>query len=83
MFGRDALQSKIAADRAVGVERIAERHQPGVKTRFAALATPGVDTDDAQDVIGSRLAARSTRTFVLADGTIHLGGWIPSGWPTG
>jgi len=47
MFGRDALQGGIAADGAVGVERIAERHQPGVESGLAALATPGVETERA------------------------------------
>jgi hypothetical protein len=77
MFGRNPLQSGIAADRAVGVERIAQRHQPGVEACSTALTTPGVDTEGAQNVIGSRLAARSTRTILLADGTVHLGRWIP------
>jgi len=76
MFRRNALKGQIAANRTVGVERIAERHQPGVEARTATLAAPGVDTDSTQNVIGSRLAARSTRTVVLTDGTDHLGGWI-------
>ena len=77
VFRRDALQSKIAANRAMGVERIAQRHQPGVEPRSTALATPRIDTNGAQNVIGSRLAARATRTTLLADGTVHLGRWIP------
>ena len=77
VFGRNPLQGEIAADWAMGVERITEGHQPGVETRSAALATPGVDAKSAQNVVGSRLAARPARTILLADGTIHLAGWIP------
>ena len=77
MFGRDALQGGIAADRAVGVERTAQRHQSRVESGMASLATPRVQTDCAEDIVGRRLAARATRTILLADGTIHLGRWIP------
>jgi hypothetical protein len=82
MFGRDALQGGIPADRAVGMERTAERHQPGTEAGITALATPRVDTENAENVIGSRLAARSARTILLADGAVHLCGWIASEWPT-
>ena len=57
MFGRNAFQSGIAADRAVGVERTAERHQSGVESGMASLATPGVEADCAEDIIGRRLAS--------------------------
>jgi hypothetical protein len=77
VFGRDALQGGIAADRAVGVERIAERHQPGVEAGMASLATPRVNAQGTENIVGSRLAARPARTILLADGTIHLGRWIP------
>jgi hypothetical protein len=77
VFGRNALQGGIAADRAVGMERIAQRHQAGVKARSTALATPRVDAKRAQNIIGGVLAARPARTIMLADGTIHLAGWIP------
>jgi hypothetical protein len=77
MYGRDALQSRIAANRAVGVERIAERHQTGVESGMASLATPRVNAKCAKNIVGSRLAARPARTILLADGTIHLGRWIP------
>ena len=82
VFGRNALQGKIPANRAVSVERIAQRHQPGVEAGPATLAAPWVNTDCSQDVISRRLAARPTRTVVVADGTVHLGGGIPSEWPT-
>jgi hypothetical protein len=49
---------------------------------ITALATPRVDTENAENVIGSRLAARSARTILLADGAVHLCGWIASEWPT-
>jgi len=81
VFGRNALQGEIPADRAVGVERIAQRHQPGVETGSTTLATPGVDTNCAQNVIGLGLAARSARTFLLADGTLHLSRRIPLRMP--
>jgi len=77
VFGRNALQREIAADRAVGVERIAERHQPGMEAGTTALATPGVDTENAENMIGTRLAARPARTTLFADGAVHLGRWIP------
>jgi hypothetical protein len=77
MFGRDALQSGIAANRAVGVERTAQRHQAGVEPGMASLATPGVEPDCAEDIVRRCLAARAARTTLLADGTIHLARWIP------
>ena len=77
MFGRDALQCGIPADRAVGVERTAERHQSSVESRMASLATPGVEANGAENIIRRRLAARTARTILLADGTIHLSRWIP------
>ena len=82
VFGRNAFQCGIAADRAVSVERIAERHQPGVEASLAALTTPGVETERAQNVISRRLAARSSRLVALADGTVHLACWVPSERPT-
>jgi len=77
MFGRDALQCKIAADRTVSVERIAERHQSSVESGMATQATPRVESDYTENIVRRRLAARATRTILLADGTIHLGRWIP------
>jgi hypothetical protein len=77
MFGRNALQGGIAADRAVGVERTAERHQSSVEASMASMATPGIEADCAEDIVRRRLAARPARTLLLADGTIHLGRWIP------
>jgi hypothetical protein len=73
MFGRDALQRGIAANRAMGVERIAERHQSRVESGMASLATPRVQPECAEDIVRRCLAARSARTILLADGTIHLG----------
>jgi hypothetical protein len=77
MFGRNSLQRGIATDWAMGAERVAQRHQPGVEACSTALATPGVDAKSTQNVVGSRLAARTSRTILLADGTVHLGRWIP------
>jgi len=57
MYGRDALQGRIAADRAVGVERTAERHQSCVESRMASLATPRIQADCAEDIVRRRLAA--------------------------
>jgi hypothetical protein len=47
VLGRNAFQGRIAANRAVGVERSAERHQAGMEAGLAALATPGVETERA------------------------------------
>jgi hypothetical protein len=77
VFGRDALQGGIAANRAVRVDGIAERHQPGMEAGTTALATPGVNAENAENMIGSRLAARPARAILFADGAVHLGRWIP------
>ena len=77
VFRRNALQSGIAADRTVGVERIAERHQSGVEAGMASLTTPGVEADCAEDIVRRRLASRPARTILLADGTVHLGKRTP------
>jgi hypothetical protein len=77
MFGRNALHGGIAADRAMGAQRVTQRHQAGVEARPAALATPGVYAKNTQNMVGSRLAARASRTILLADGAVHLGRWIP------
>ena len=44
VFGRDALQIDIAANRAVRVERIAEGHQAGKKASAAIATSPGVNS---------------------------------------
>ena len=83
VFRRDALQGGIAADWAVGVERTAERHQSRVESGMASMATPRVQADYAEDIVRRRLAARPARTIMFADGTIHLGRWIPLRVATG
>ena len=50
VFRRNALQGKIPADRAMGVERIRPGHQPGVETGSTTLTTPGVDTNEIENV---------------------------------
>src|SRR5690242_889724 len=51
VFRRDALQCGVPADRAVGVERTAERHQSRMESRMASLATPGVQADCAENIV--------------------------------
>ena len=47
VFGRNSLQREIAADWAMGAERVTQRHQPGVEARSTTFATPGVDAKSA------------------------------------
>jgi len=47
MLGRDVLQFEVAAYRAMGVKRIAQRHQPRMKSRVAGTAAPRIDTKGA------------------------------------
>ena len=77
VFGCNPFQGGIAADRAVGVKRSTKRHRPGTEAGPATLATPRVEAESAQNIIGGALAARPARIILLADGTVHLGRWIP------
>ena len=71
MFGRNALQLDIAADGTVGMERIAERHQPRIETGMALPASPRINAKDTQSIISRALTARSAGIFSFADGTRH------------
>jgi hypothetical protein len=69
---RDALQFEVAANRAVCVKRVAQRHQPRMKSRVAGPAAPRVVTKSAQRVVCNRLTPRSSSTVLFADGASHL-----------
>jgi hypothetical protein len=57
----------------MGMERIAERHKAGVKSCFALFAAPRIQTENAEKIIASALAARTASVLALTDWTIHLG----------
>lgn len=73
VLGGDAFQFRIAANGAMRVERIAQGHQARVKTRFAAFATPGIDTKYAEDIVRDGLPARAARVLAFTDWAGHLG----------
>jgi len=77
VVARDALQLRIAAQGTVGVKRITEGHEPGIKARLTISATPRINTEEAEDVIHSGVAARASRTFVLANRAVHRGAGRP------
>ena|SRR5271165_3842009 len=73
VFSRDALQFRIAAERAVGVQRLVERHEPGIKACLALAASPRKYTDPAKEVIHSELPTRTSGVLRFADRAGHLG----------
>ena len=72
VVGRDASHFDVSADRTVGVKCVTQRIRPSVKARLARLASPGINTNSAEDVIWQILTARPARSVVLADGAGHL-----------
>ena len=67
----NTLQIQVAANGTVGVERIAETHAAGVKTRFADPAAPRKDTNDAEGIVRKILSTRPARIFTFADRASH------------
>jgi hypothetical protein len=57
VFGRDALQFWIATKGTVGAKRVAQWHKAGIKSRLALGATPGIDVEEAEEIIHCRVAA--------------------------
>jgi hypothetical protein len=57
----------------MGMERITQGHQAGVKARFAFFAAPRVQTENAEKIIGSALSARAACIVALTDGAVHQG----------
>jgi hypothetical protein len=55
------------------MKRIAERHQAGMKARFALLAAPRIQTKYAKNIVRSVLSARTASVLAFADWAIHLG----------
>src|SRR5208283_3644415 len=72
MLRRDALQFEVAADRAVCVKRVAQRHQSRMEPRVAGPAPPRIDTQNAQRIVCNRLAPRSSSAVLFTDGAGHL-----------
>jgi hypothetical protein len=69
---RDALQPRIAAEGAVGTERIAQGHEASKKPTLTLSATPRIDTQGAEGIVRNGLSARTSRLLALADRTGHL-----------
>lgn len=73
IFGGDTLQIRIPTNRAVRMKRVAQRHKAGMKTRFALLAAPRIQSKYAKDIVRSVLSARTAGVLAFADWAIHLG----------
>ena len=76
VVGRDAPHLDVSADGAMSMKCVTQRIRPGMKARLARLASPGINTDSAKDVIRQILTARPARSVVLADGAAHLCGLV-------
>ena len=72
VVARNTLQINVPANSAVRVEGMTQRHGPRVKARFAALASPGIDTNRAKKIIDYILTTRPACSVVLTDGADHL-----------
>ncbi len=68
----NALQLQVAANRAVRVEGIAQRHQPRMKSCVAGAASPRINAQSAQRIVCYRMAPRSSCTNLLTHGAGHL-----------
>src|ERR1700730_4946694 len=51
IIGGDPHQLQVSADRAMSVERMAKRHQASVEAALAVMATPWIDTQQADNNI--------------------------------
>lgn len=53
----NAAQLMIAAERTMGMEGVAQGHQARVKARVAIATAPGIDTDQADQIVREGVAA--------------------------
>jgi hypothetical protein len=83
VFSGDALQFRIAANGTMGVKRIAERHGTGVKPGFTLFATPGINAEEIEDVVRSKLAARTSRVLGFTHWADHANAAEPFSMSSG
>jgi hypothetical protein len=67
----DSLQVQVAADAASRVKKMPKRYRSRVEARLTNRATPGNDTDSAEQIFGKRPPARTPTSRSLTCWTVH------------
>lgn len=77
VFPCNSLQVVVPANGTVCPQRIAQRHQSRMKSRAATSTAPGINPDQPQNEVASRLPPRTSYAFLLTDRANHL---VPCGF---